>query len=898
MNSIDSKASFGGYLKKYTVWFGVFFLLCIVPFLWMRGYNFFDTGDGLHQQYNYFLYSGRWYRLLAENIFVKHKFEIPMWDMSIGMGADSFITFLVGYLFDPGCMISVLTPIRYSEYAFDLVIAGKIYFAGLSYILFSYSRSRSAISSVAGAMVYVFSAIIYICFLQIGFANNFILFPLLMIGVDRLWNNKGHLIYVAVLAYCMHNSCYFTFMMGLMIIVYCVIRFFSESENRNARHLFGLLSRFIVFTVFGLGIGVGLELPGLIGTLNLNRLGRHFDIPFFSVDNLITIISKAFSYSYMGGDAMFGISAIVIVCMFAGFKRKSDVILKWVFGLFTVSMAFPIVGAVFHIMTYSTLRYLFGYELVLAYVVTVNFEYLGEIKKKQIYILLLCSLCYLPVAFVLGGRMGLFSGIALLSTVITVCLIRLLRSREIIKSSVWNMIPVAVSCVLVSGFCFTDDSVFVMAGRNTAYKTNFSTLESVAFDPEEMKDVRYSAIYYSSDDSPLNVSMVLGINGYDFYHTYCNEYVSQYYSDMAVNCSASGFEMDGFRGRTLLDIPNATRYAIREAGQDFCINAPYGYTLDSVTDNMEIYSSDNEASMVYCYDSVIDNNTYENMLPIDREEVLMKSCLLDETSTPVNEAAFEPAHTVCDYSMSASEGIEITGDDIMVSGSSCYLEFTFDDLTDSEISVYLDGISGDPNKDGFYLLGVVKCYDGKAINADYYTGFNSLDNYYSGKSNLLFDLGFSEGPVDSVRVYFFTLGEYSLNNVLIYSRSAEQLDSVIGSFYSHADLDNIDYSYDGNHINIDVDMDSDKYVFLSVPYSEGWHATVDGEAVKIIRANTGFMAIPITQGVHTIEFSYTTPYLVYGVAVSLGFLTVYVIYTIVEHKRRSEKAIRNGKTAQ
>ena len=76
----------------------------------------------------------------------------------------------------------------------------------------------------------------------------------------------------------------------------------------------------------------------------------------------------------------------------------------------------------------------------------------------------------------------------------------------------------------------------------------------------------------------------------------------------------------------------------------------------------------------------------------------VKDSVQDRVSTflyDVLHAMNLEANVIVKYDEDAKEmDIEITGDDIMVSGSSCYLEFTFDDLTDSEISVYLDGISG------------------------------------------------------------------------------------------------------------------------------------------------------------------------------------------------------------
>ena len=49
---------------------------------------------------------------------------------------------------------------------------------------------------------------------------------------------------------------------------------------------------------------------------------------------------------------------------------------------------------------------------------------------------------------------------------------------------------------------------------------------------------------------------------------------------------------------------------------------------------------------------------------------------------------------------------------------------------------------------------------------------------------------------------------------------------------------------------------------------DGWNATVDGRAVRVVPGNHAFAAIPVPQGEHTVVLSYTAPGLAAGVVVS------------------------------
>ena len=70
-------------------------------------------------------------------------------------------------------------------------------------------------------------------------------------------------------------------------------------------------------------------------------------------------------------------------------------------------------------------------------------------------------------------------------------------------------------------------------------------------------------------------------------------------------------------------------------------------------------------------------------------------------------------------------------------------------------------------------------------------------------------------------------------------------------------------------------------VFFSVPYDEGWSATVNGQPAQIEKVNIGFMAVLVPAGDNTIRFEYNTPGLKNGAVVSLGAVFVLFVYLII-----------------
>ena len=91
-------------------------------------------------------------------------------------------------------------------------------------------------------------------------------------------------------------------------------------------------------------------------------------------------------------------------------------------------------------------------------------------------------------------------------------------------------------------------------------------------------------------------------------------------------------------------------------------------------------------------------------------------------------------------------------------------------------------------------------------------------------------------------------------------------------------------TYLQNEINISVDTDVNKLLFLSDTYYPGWKAFVDGKEVKIYRADYSFRAIVVPQGHHLVKFSYDPLSFRVGYAISLLSFCLLVIVLITVKK--------------
>lgn len=89
------------------------------------------------------------------------------------------------------------------------------------------------------------------------------------------------------------------------------------------------------------------------------------------------------------------------------------------------------------------------------------------------------------------------------------------------------------------------------------------------------------------------------------------------------------------------------------------------------------------------------------------------------------------------------------------------------------------------------------------------------------------------------------------------------------------------FSKSKNTFTYEYNSPQENLVFFSVPYDEGWSATVNGKTVEIEKVNVGFMAVLVGEGENKIVFSYTTPALKQGIIISLIALAVFIVYLII-----------------
>ena len=122
------------------------------------------------------------------------------------------------------------------------------------------------------------------------------------------------------------------------------------------------------------------------------------------------------------------------------------------------------------------------------------------------------------------------------------------------------------------------------------------------------------------------------------------------------------------------------------------------------------------------------------------------------------------------------------------------------------------------------------------------------------------------------------------------NKSVEDIDfekSIDDYVTEHTYGSVLGFTKDGHGMKCVTGYDNDTYVYFSVPYDEGWIATVDGVQTDIINSG-GMMLIKIPAGTHNVEFTYGTPGFMIGLIIAaIGWCIYFALILMARRKDRN-----------
>ena len=915
----DTGSRIGPYVL-YTICFAVVFSLIFLFFI-KSGKSFIQYGDGYRQGYFWTIE----FRNAIDNMLAGN--GIDFWNWSAGLGRPSRF----GSFFDPFQWLAASFVPDHVEFGYTIAIVAQMYLAGIAFILAAKKFAIDRLALVLGAMTYVFSSwVLNTALIQGNFMQNMILFPLLVLGVEKIYERRSPLLFTLVVAYYTLRMPYFAYMAAIMILIYIFLRYFGKRENKGFGDFIKTMLSFIFYGVVGIMIsmivmissffslsgastesGSGLEASGLFDEIYYSNI----------VSSLMSTGPIAANYMYLG---VASVIILLLACSLRRFSIRNTPLLMSI--VCVIFLMIPFFNSMFNGFSYPTGRW---YYMMLFFFMITAMETLCAMDRKRasdrimmlLTMIAVCGLLYLEYRdfdldigdiFGSGASINFFATFVNLGTALIVMLFLMFKkndSRRIGNNAVtFILIITMIGTVLMWTPTETKKMRSFLRDGEVEYKLSTS-VQRVGPEIDDDDFYRLDQVKGISVDRTLSkyANETLRWQTRSIY-TYDSKVPSTllYYNKLLGNNEdyverVTLFSNDNRAG---LDLMTGVKYFLGddEATGSRCSQyAGYGFEDYKKLSGVSILKNKYSIGLGAGFDSYITQSEFEKLSRLEREQALLQAAVVadDEEGeySDMEEADSDEIETSVrevPYNLTPGRDAEIRESKIVIrkDGGTVTVHpsrtvkgqmfLSFDGLYKTSG----DGLASDPftidckagdiekvlmNKLGNQGISDIVDYD---VNLDYWDAFN-------GDITLTFD---KAGEYEFSRMY---MSEMDMTNYDKYASALQEEKFDISSFGN----DTVEGS---------IEAENDEIVYFSIPADIGWTVYVDGEKAHMINdLNYAFCGVKVPEGKHDIELRYSYPGLETGLLISCAGIALLILALIVRAiaRRRAKRKTGSSEAA-
>jgi len=884
------------------------FIIFGKSFLWIKG-----AGDGISQHCPALMYIGIWGREFIRNIF-NGNFTIPVWDFSIGYGADAITTLHYYGLGDPLSLFSIIVPAKYTEYLYEFLIILRLYIAGLGFNFYCKKMNQNFKFTILGSFMYIFCGFaIFSSVRHPFFLTPMVYFPLVLIGCEKILQKENPLLFIISVALCVLSNFYFAYMIILFTIIYVVIRFVYTPHKNFLKEMFALIGKFLGFGVVSLLISAVLFLPIFIVFLSNTRADVSNAIPLlYDISYYESLFSSFMGYNQVGHWNVSGYGPISLIAVFYIFiKKGSYKPLKTAFIALLIIQTFPIFGYILNGFTYVNNRYIWVNAFALSFIAVYTMKDIINSTREEKIKLFAISCIYTIVFFIMrkGENEAILSQYILLFAVLVIIIAgNVIFSKNVLrKSYIAFSIICAISITINGIYCYSpiyndylSEFENIKGGLKTIRKS-----PSYAFDDEiqytDSSFQRYEASSIEARNS--NNSLLNNTAGLSYYFSFNNDKVSSFIYEMEVPAITQYFYKN-LNNRTSLTTLASTKYSITK-NKKF---VPYNYKYVGKNNGYYLYENQSCLPLGYTYSKYITRDKYQELSSIEKQEAIMQNVLLESEIDGFKNGRYNLTSEEIPYEITCDENIIQTEDGFYVKKNNAVMKFEFNGIKNSETYICISNLNGQHLDEYELSQSLPSKYENISKLTRVLNKYNDIykntktelrinvkssdtspllqfrtpeDPFYGGIHNFTANLGYSEDAINGCSFTFATKGFYSWDDIKVICQPMENQISYTRKL-SQDVLENI--KLEDNKVSGTISLEQDKILCLSIPYSNGWTCYVNGKETEILRANTWAMALPLTAGTYDIRLEYATPGLktgailtTLGIILTIGICTHYVI---------------------
>ncbi len=700
---------------------------------------------------------------------------------------------------------------------------------------------------VCFSVLYAFNPHLLQYYSNISWVEIVMVFPLVILGLLKLFKERKCLLYILSLAYCLIAQLYLSYMIVLFLFLsggVFIMMIMQKEERRSAVFRFGMSS------ILSLLLSAFSSLPSFFYMTDNSRYENtksYFQAIMSEAGNPVTKLGMMVILTALP-------IAFVILLAFKIHKEPRKILFFGIILLiFVIPVLFENINLLWHMGSYTffSMRYAFMFHLMLLSAASYYIERFGDtlFKGKMISFSVTTVISLFLIAVSVANMLHFYdeSGKGLISNknaallfcvFIMMCAVYALLLKFGFKKASYVAI----------GLLFTFESCFYLnRGLTTGSARNYEYNLDYIDECEEI----YAALPECED----NLSRIKNIDG-----TLNSNY------PLIINYpSLSNFThtIPSSIKKSMQKLGYSTIYTrILDTGGTLFTDALLGYKYTLSLDSIE--------NPAYSFMKKVGSyNLYENLYTLPFGTVCSEEITDDSV---IGKLSFDTINNAW-HSVSGVEEDILTFPEVQETVLDDEVVYDFTVEGTKELYIVCTGSNKRKNM-RIYLNGEAVAVPslGEPDNTKYNARFN----------NSFIDLGtFTDTDVNiRVEIIANTITTQKLKTYIAV------LDTKMLSDYCNLVKDTVSVSASDRTLSAKAFSDSENNVlFLPVTYDEGWSCRVNGKDTNISKAIGTFIAVPLQRGENTVEMSFTPRGLISGIAISIVSAGLVLLFIRFEKKK-------------
>ena len=770
------------------------------------------------------------------------------WNGGLGINFWSIVAY---YLSSPLNIIVLLFPRAYLLEAFALIIMLKIALSGLSFAYYIRKHYRKYdLSIVYFSSFYALSGWVLGYNWNIMWLDCIALFPLVMLGIERLVKDGKGLFYAVMLGL----SIFFNYYISIMICIFLVIYFFVLFFQKRTKTLKLFVKRFLTFAGYSLlagGLAAVMLLPEMYTLLQTHSADSSFPTKWKFYENFLDILGQQLPFvepTDLSGLPNLFCGIIVLMCVILYiFRKKTPLKYKisrlclLVFLIFSCNVnVLDYIWHGFHYPNSLPNRFTFIYIFVL---LTIAYEVILSLQQYHLWqylVSFLGSMMFVLAVYYQGNETrSLYVYFISMGLLWVYLFLMCLYKVNVNKRKLFGGI-LCVVLVLEAGA----NGIFGLIQNGSINRTNYNSKLEAA---QSVRTYVGDELCRTELDTfnGRNNAMWLGFKSLSMFSSTLSDGLDTFLDNMGYFAAVNKFSYEG--ATRLTDAMFGIKYLMSEDEKENIRAFEYLGEFDG----QYLYQNNEALPIAFMVKDTYADWTADGKYPWENQNSFAKATtgVTDElfsleymTGEPVATGAIASKQSDFSYHI-VEDGTEDTA----------LLVYTYQPTYQKERYIYYEA----PHMSKLKV----------SINGNIRT--------YSDTRGHIVDLG-DIGPQDTVTLTLTLDSAYTSADVemVLFGLNEDIYRQVWGQL-SQETLNIVDNS--ATSLKGTIDVAENGILYTSIPYDAGWTVRVDGQKVETKSLNGSLMYIELDAGTHEIEMSFIPQGFIPGLMISAGCLFILIV---------------------